>query len=85
MNKVIYRTEFFLTIIFLLQMVFFAINKNYLNWLSEKIPGYLFWLSFGLLSGFHICKYEFKKWIKEQNENMNNIGKQKMPSKHSIN
>ena len=49
-----------------LNILFYKVNEDYLQYLIPKeIAGYLFWLSLGLYLGFQVCKYEVKRiWHK---------------------
>ena len=58
-----------LAMFFMINIFLDIINKKVLNSvIPNEIIGYLFWISLGLYLGFQICKYEFKRVLKNMNE-----------------
>lgn len=58
-----------IVIFFFINMVFYIINMNFLNfWFPKDIAGYFFWLSLGLYLGFQFCKYEVNRIMKKKNK-----------------
>ncbi len=56
-----------IAIFFFINMIFYIINMNYLNyWFPKDIAGYIFWLSLGLYLGFQLCKYEVNRVMKKK-------------------
>lgn len=50
---------------FLLNIVFYVLNEDYLHYLLKReISVCLFWISLGLYIGFQLCKYEIRRLLK---------------------
>lgn len=50
---------------FILNIIFYNLNEDYLQIIPKDIASYIFWLSMGLCIGFEICKYEVKRTLKK--------------------
>lgn len=60
--------EGIISIILLLNIIFYVINNEYLKYLIPKeVNDYMFWLSIGLWLGFNWCKYEVRRVLNIKN------------------
>jgi len=68
--------EIIIWIYLLLNIFFYPINKDELNYLvSKEVSIYSYWLSVGLIIGFKLCRYELMKILKKRYQRENEIKK----------
>ena len=71
---------------FIINIVFYILNKDFLNHIIPvDIAGYMFWISLGMYLGFQWCKYEFIRVLKLKAELEKKALDKKMPLGHSPN